>query len=85
MDQIKSSVNLIKTVSSERFQEEFRRCLKKAPSVGAPLKETGYSKSYFKRVRDPFPMEYDKLDKKGFHVFLGITQRTQIKKRYSGE
>ena len=46
MDQIKSSVNLIKTVSPERFQEEFRKMFEKGtPSVGvALLKETGILK-----------------------------------------
>ena len=30
MDQIKSSVNLIKTVSPERFQEEFKKMFEKS-------------------------------------------------------
>ena len=33
MDQIKSSVNLIKTVSPERFQEEFRKMFEKCHQV----------------------------------------------------
>ena len=77
MDQIKSSVNLIKTVSPERFQEEFRKMFEKGtPSVGvALLKETGILKKLFPRARDSFPMEYDKLDKKGFPAFLAVLLR----------
>ena len=74
MDQIKSSVNLIKTVSPERFQEEFRKMFEKGtPSVGvALLKETGILKKLFPKARDTFPMEYDRLDKKGFPAFLAV-------------
>ena len=77
MDQIKSRVNLIKTVSAERFQEEFRKMFEKGtPSVGvALLKETGILKKLFPRARDSFPMEYDKLDKKGFPAFLAVLLR----------
>jgi len=74
MDQIKSSVNLIKTVSPERFQEEFKKMFEKGtPSVGvALLKETGILKKLFPKARDAFPMEYDRLDKKGFPAFLAV-------------
>ena len=74
MDQIKSSVNLIKTVSPERFQEEFKKMFEKGtPSVGvALLKETGILKKLFPKARDTFPMEYDRLDKKGFPAFLAV-------------
>ena len=77
MDQIKSSVNLIKTVSPERFQEEFKKMFEKGtPSVGvALLKETGILKKLFPKARDAFPMEYDKLDKKGFPAFLAVLLR----------
>ena len=77
MDQIKSSVNLIKTVSPERFQEEFKKMFEKGtPSVGvALLKETGILKKLFPKARDSFPMEYDKLDKKGFPAFLAVLLR----------
>ena len=74
MDQIKSSVNLIKTVSPERFQEEFKKMFEKGtPSVGvALLKETGILKKLFPKARDAFLMEYDRLDKKGFPAFLAV-------------
>ena len=77
MKQIKKNVNLIKTVSAERFQEEFRKMFEKGtPSIGVDLmKETGILKKLFPRARSPFPVEYDKLDKKAFPAFLAVLLR----------
>ncbi len=77
MKQIKKNVNLIKTVSAERFQEEFKKMFEKGtPSVGVDLlQQTGILKKLFPRARDPFPMEYDKLDKKAFPAFLAVLLR----------
>ena len=74
MKQIKKNVNLIKTVSAERFQEEFKKMFEKGtPSVGVDLlQQTGILKKLFPRARDTFSVEYDKLDKKGFPAFLAV-------------
>ena len=49
---------------------------KGTPSVGvALLKETGILKKLFPKARDAFPMEYDRLDKKGFPAFLAVLLR----------
>ena len=74
MKQIKQNVNLIKTVSPERFQEEFRKMFEKGtPSIGVDLlKQTGILKKLFPRAKGIFPVEYDKLDKKAFPAFLAV-------------
>ena len=77
MKQIKKNVNLIKTVSAERFQEEFKKMFEKGtPSVGVDLlQQTGILKKLFPKARDTFSVEYDKLDKKGFPAFLAVLLR----------
>ena len=77
MKQIKRNVNLIKTVSPERFQEEFKKMFEKGtPSIGVNLlQETGILSKLFPRARSPFPVEYDKLDKKAFPAFLAVLLR----------
>ena len=77
MKQIKKNVNLIKTVSAERFQEEFRKMFEKGtPSIGVGLmKKTGILQKLYPRARSPFPVEYDKLDKKAFPAFLAVLLR----------
>jgi tRNA nucleotidyltransferase/poly(A) polymerase len=77
MKQIKKNVNLIKTVSPERFQEEFKKLFEKGtPSIGVNLlQQTGILTKLFPRARSPFPIEYDKLDKKAFPAFLAVLLR----------
>ena len=74
MNQIKKNVNLIKTVSAERFQEEFKKMFEKGtPSIGVNLlQETGILKKLFPKAKGVFSVEYDKLDKKGFPAFLAV-------------
>ena len=74
MKQIKKNVRLIKTVSAERFQEEFRKMFEKGtPSIGVNLlKETGILRQLFSKASGNFPIEYDKLDKKAFPAFLAV-------------
>ena len=74
MNQIKKNVNLIKTVSAERFQEEFKKMFEKGtPSIGVNLlQETGILKKLFPKAKGLFSVEYDKLDKKGFPAFLAV-------------
>ena len=74
MNQIKKNVNLIKTVSAERFQEEFKKMFEKGtPSIGVNLlQETGILKKLFPKAKGIFSVEYDKLDKKGFPAFLAV-------------
>ena len=74
MKQIKKNVRLIKTVSEERLQEEFRKMFEKGtPSIGVNLlKETGILRQLFSKASGNFPIEYDKLDKKAFPAFLAI-------------
>ena len=82
MKQIKRNVNLIKTVSPERFQEEFKKMFEKGtPSIGVDLlKETGILKKLFPKAKGIFPVEYDKLDKKAFPAFLAVLLRGQKSK-----
>ena len=74
LDQIKKNVRLIKTISADRFQEEFRKMFEKGtPSVGVNyLKETGILRQLFPKASGNFPIEFDKLDKKAFPAFLAI-------------
>ena len=74
MKQIKKNVRLIKTVSAERLQEEFRKVFEKGtPSIGVNLlKETGILRQLFSKASGNFPIEYDKLDKKAFPAFLAV-------------
>ena len=74
MKQIKKNVRLIKTVSAERLQEEFRKMFEKGtPSIGVNLlKETGILRQLFSKASGNFPIEYDKLDKKAFPAFLAV-------------
>ena len=74
MNQIKKNVNLIKIVSAERFQEEFKKMFEKGtPSIGVNLlQETGILKKLFPKAKGVFSVEYDKLDKKGFPAFLAV-------------
>ena len=74
LDQIKKNVKLIKTISADRFQEEFRKMFEKGtPSIGVNyLKETGILRQLFPKSSGNFPIEFDKLDKKAFPAFLAI-------------
>ena len=74
LDQIKKNVRLIKTISADRFQEEFRKMFEKGtPSIGVNyLKETGILRQLFPKSSGNFPIEFDKLDKKAFPAFLAI-------------
>jgi len=82
MKQIKKNVRLIKSVSAERFQEEFRKMFEKGtPSIGVNLlKETGILKQLFPKATGIFPLEYDNLDKKAFPAFLAVLLKEHTSK-----
>ena len=65
LDQIKKNVRLIKTISADRFQEEFRKMFEKGtPSIGVNyLKETGILRQLFPKYSGNFAIEFDKVDK----------------------
>ena len=74
-DEIKKNVKSIKTVSADRFQEEFRKMFEKGtPSIGLKwMNETGLMKQLFPQVKSlPNKNIIDKLSKKAFPAFIGI-------------
>lgn len=74
MKEIKKNADKIKTISAERFQEEFRKMFEKSdkPSVGIQLLfDTGIAKHVIPRLKE-VDDTVDKLDKKAFPAFLAI-------------
>ena len=82
MNQIKKNVKLIKSVSADRFQEEFKKLFEKGtPSIGVNLlKDTGILKQLFPKAVGHFPLEYDRLDKKAFPAFLAVLLKEHTSK-----
>ena len=83
LSQIKKNAKLIKTVSPDRFQEEFRKMFEKGtPSIGLKwFQDTGLSKQLFPKVRrfdDTKTM--DLLAKPGFPGFIGMMLKDYGKK-----
>ena len=80
MKEIKNNVAKIKTVSAERFQEEFRKLFEKSetPSVGLELlHETGIMNQILPRAKNDIMIHriINKLDKKAFPAFLATIAR----------
>ena len=80
MKEIKNNVAKIKTVSAERFQEEFRKLFEKSetPSVGLELlHETGIMDQILPRAKNDIMIHriINKLDKKAFPAFLATIAR----------
>lgn len=74
-NEIKKNVKLLKTVSAERFQEEFRKLFEKSksPSYGIKLmKELGILKLLFPQVKNIDLKTLDKIDSVHFPVFIGV-------------
>ena len=80
MKEIKNNVAKIKTVSAERFQEEFKKLFEKSetPSVGLELlHETGIMDQILPRAKNDIMIHriINKLDKKAFPAFLATIAR----------
>ena len=83
-NEIKKNAKLIKTVSADRFQEEFVKMFTKStkPSYGLKLmKELGLLQILFPNVKKlPASAEVDKLPKVHFPVFMGVLLKDYGKK-----
>jgi len=80
MKEIKKNVDTIKTVSAERFQEEFRKLFEKSetPSTGVELlHQTGIMERIFPKAKNEIEIHrmVNALDKKAFPAFLAIINR----------
>ncbi len=74
-NEIKKNVKLLKTVSAERFQEEFVKLFtkSKSPSYGLKLMvELGMMKVLFSQVKKIDKRVLDKIGKAYFPAFLGV-------------
>ena len=76
LKEIKNNAKLIKTVSGERFQEEFLKLYTKSakPSIGIKLMfETGLMKQLFPSAKPKIDYRLmDRLDKNSFPAFMGL-------------
>ena len=75
MKEIKKNVDTIKTISAERFQEEFRKLFEKSetPSTGVELlHQTGIMERIFPKAKNEIVIHriVNALDKKAFPAFL---------------
>ena len=73
-NEIKKNAKLIKNVSAERFQEEFKKLFTKSPKPSYGLKlmiELGLMKLLFSQVKKISPI-VDQIPKANFPAFMGV-------------
>lgn len=73
--EIKKNVKLLKTVSAERFSEEFKKLFEKStsPSIGIKLMvELGIMKLLFPQVKNIDYKLLDRIEKSYFPAFMGV-------------